>query len=151
MKKFLLVMVMFLGVISLAQAQRGGTQRPSQTNTQRPSGRGGNQVEQLKELLTLTDDQATKIEEIMQSSMGGRGMQGGAQGMQVEFTQEDMANMREQMQTRMAEQQTKIKAVLTAEQITKYDAYLEERSQQMQNRQGFPGGAGFQGTPPTGN
>ncbi len=137
---------MFLGVMSLAQAQRGGTQRPSEANTRPQGARGGNQVEQLKEQLTLTDDQVAKIEEIMQSSIGGRGMQGGAQGAQAEFTEEDMAQMREQMQARMAEQQTKIKAVLTAEQITKYDAYLEQRSQQMQNRQGFPGG-----TPPAGN
>ena len=147
MKKVLLIMVMFLGVMSLAQAQRGGAQRPSEANS-RPQGvRGGNQVEQLKELLTLTDDQVVKIEEIMQSSMGGRGIQGGPLGTQGEISQEDMAQMREQMQTRMAEQQTQIKAVLTAEQIIKYDAYLEERSQQMQNRQGFPGG----GTPPSGN
>lgn len=186
MKKILFVMLLSLGIFSMAQAQRGSAERPSSSAaTQAPprpgaqpadgqqmrGNFGGNQVEQLKELLTLTDDQVTKIEAIMQNSRGGR--QGGAtngapdgtsnaapagtpqagadDGAQAgaargggfnpgQMDPEAMQQMREQMQARIQEQENQIKEVLTPEQVTKYDAYLEERSQQM-------GQGGFGGRP----
>lgn len=155
MKKLFIISVLFFCVLSIAQAQRGGTARPSQTapstssaparQQMDPAQRIESQTNQLKETLGLTADQVTKVKAILSESTGnmGQGFQPGAQGQQP--SQEEMQKMREQMQTRQTEQQNKIKAVLNDGQKTKYDTYLKEQQAQRQNRTG-----GF-GAPAGGN
>ena len=95
-------------------------------------GRGQAQMEELVASLGLNQDQKEEFEAIntkYQKQM--RSMRDEANG--------DFASMRGKMQELRAAQNTEIKEILTAEQITKYEKFLEERRG---NRQGGRGRGG---------
>lgn len=137
MKKVLLIVVLFLGVFSFAQAQRGTGQRPSQTAGARaqmsPAERIENQVKQMKERLVLTDDQTVKVKDILTKYSEN---QRAAFKKAKESGQEvDREKMREEMKATMEKQNGEIKALLTAEQKAKYEAMMKEREERMKNGQ----------------
>jgi hypothetical protein len=117
-----------LAFVPSLQAQGGGGGRQMGT----PEERATAQVTQLTTVLALTADQATKIKPILVKQLTDQaaamaGMQQGG----------DMAAMRAANQERTTRAQAAIAAVLTAEQKTKYTAYLAEQA----TRRG-PGGQG---------
>ena len=149
MKKLILVVVVFLSVVALGQAQtqapRGAGQRPSAQQGGGNGGGGGRpqmdpaqmadrQVQQLNEALTLTDAQKTKIKDIIikasakqRESMQSMNNSGG------EPDREKMRAARQEMQKKQSEE---IKAVLTAAQLPKYEQYLKDREARMRERMG---------------
>lgn len=127
MKKlgFLLIVMLFVSSVSMAQ-DRGGMRNMS------PEERAKQQTAQLKELLGLNQDQEKKVYDLniesskkmqkMREEMGGGGFSD---------------DMRQKM-TQIREDENKaMKKILTAEQYTKYEKYLEER----RSRRGGGGGA----------
>ena len=94
------------------------------------------QVDQMKELLGLNDEQAKQIYDLsLENSLAQQKMREGMQDGGGNFE-----GMREQMQKSREEQDQKIKAVLSAEQWVKYQAYQEEMNSR--RGQGGPGGMG---------
>jgi periplasmic protein CpxP/Spy len=94
-------------------------------------GRGGNQVEMLTKRLDLTPDQVTQVKAIDDDQMKQ------SAAVRNDSSLEQDARRSKMMDIRKASQD-KIRAVLTDDQKTKYDALLEE----MKNRQGQRGGGG---------
>ena len=146
MRKLFLVAVMFLSVVTLAQAQRGGGQRPSQTGGgQRqqfdPEQMMQRQIDRLNEAVTLTDAQKVKVKEILKK--GSDKQREMFQSMRASGTQPSEAD-RDKMRTQRDElrkkQDAEIKAVLTSEQLPKYEAYLKEREARMKERMNNGGG-----------
>jgi hypothetical protein len=93
------------------------------------------QMEELKEGLELSDDQEKQVRDII--TAGFETMRTAREGMQDGG---DREAMREKMQQMREEQTTKIKAVLTEEQFTKYEQIQQERRERMRQ-----GGGGFGG------
>jgi len=92
------------------------------------------QMEELKSGLELSDDQEKQVREII--TTGFETMRKAREGMQDGGG--DREAMREKMQQMREEQTEKIKAVLSAEQFTKYEQIQAERRERM--RQGGGGG-----------
>ena len=88
---------------------------PTAATSQQPGGRPGRGAEMMKEL-NLTADQQAKIEAILRESRPAERPSGPP-------TEAE----RQAMQTRRAELDAKIKAVLTPEQYTKYQAMRPQR------------------------
>lgn len=88
---------------------------------QQPGGRMGRGAEMMKEL-NLSADQQTKIEAIMRESRPAERPSGPPTDAE-----------RQAMQARRAEMDVKIKAVLTPEQYTKYQAMRPQRGQRPQS------------------
>ena len=121
-----------LAFVPSLQAQGGGGGMGRQMGT--PEERATAQVTALTEALTLTPDQQTKIKPILvkQFTDQAAAMAGMQQG-------GDMAAMRAANQERTTKVQAEITALLTAEQKTKYTAYLAEQAARRGGGQG--GGA----------
>jgi protein CpxP len=123
MKKLLLVCCAVIGISAASHAQGRQRQTPDQ------------QAAALKTSLALTDDQTAKVTAIYAAqakSMDSLRTAGG-----------DMSAMRPMMTATTA----KIKAILTPDQATKFQAAQDERMKRMQ--QGGGGGmGGGGGTPP---
>ena len=126
MKKigFLLIAIVFGTTVSMAQYGGGGQNRT-------PEERAKQQTADLKEALGLDKTQEKKVYDLnlesgkkmakMREEMGGGG-----------FSEE----MRDKMMAMREEQNKEMKKILTAEQYTKYEKYLEER----RSRRGQGGG-----------
>jgi len=118
MKKLLLVCALVIGISAASHAQGGGRRTPDQ------------QVEQLKTQITgITDDQAAKIKAVYVSAAKTRdslmtAAQGGG----------DRSAMMQSFMKMQATNDTKIKAVLTADQATAYQKIADERAAQMKAR-----------------
>ncbi|MDR1861220.1 MAG: DUF1682 domain-containing protein [Bacteroidales bacterium] len=150
MKRVFLFSVLFLGIISFAQAQqpqRGSGERPG---GQRQGGPGGDpaqrierQVQELKDTLKLSADQVTKIKAILTKADEKRReeMQKARESGQQQ--QIDREAMRKQFEEARAKQTEEIKAVLTKDQKTEYDAYQKRAEARMRER--FQNGGGRQG------
>jgi periplasmic protein CpxP/Spy len=93
------------------------------------------QMEELKEGLDLSDDQEKQVREII--TAGFENMRKSREEMQDGG---DREAMREKMQAMREEQNQKIKAVLSAEQFTKYEQIQEERRERMRQNGGGQGG-----------
>ncbi len=137
MKKLFLITVLFLGILSFAQAQRGSGQRPSQAGGGRPqmdpAERVERQTQRLKEVLSLTDEQTLKVKDIYKKySEKHREAFQKARESGEEF---DREKMREQMQATMAQQDNEVRALLTEEQKVKFEAFIKERAERMKNWQ----------------
>ncbi len=148
MRKLFLITVLFLSVVTFAQAQRGSGQRPSQgSGGQRPQMNPEQmiqrQVDHLNETLTLTDAQKLKLKEIIQKN--GEKQRELFQSMRASGTQPSEAE-REQMKTKRDELRKKetaeIKAILTKDQLPKYDAYLKDLENKMKERRNNGGNGG---------
>ena len=85
-------------------------------------GKGGSgmRVEMLKDKLTLTDQQVTEVEKIMQE--------------QRSKMDELRKQMQEQMKANRDESEKRIAALLTPEQTTTYQKMQEERQKRMEER-----------------
>jgi protein CpxP len=95
------------------------------------------QVEHLTKALSLTQDQVAQIKPILQNQM----TQMSALRQDTETPQSDKHEKMMQIHT---DAQTKIRAVLTSDQQTKYDALLAQQQQHMGRRRGGNGGQGGQ-------
>ncbi len=143
MKKFLFVLVVFLSLFSLAQAQRDTSQRPSKSENgeQRPprmdpAERIERETNQLKEKLSLTDDQVAKVKDIYTKSMEKRSQEFEKARESGEM---DREAMHKKMKEEMDQENNAIKAILTDAQKVKFDAYIKEREERMKNMMGGPG------------
>jgi len=139
MKKLGLIVVLFLGIFSLAQAQRDTTMRPSKTGMNHPprmdpSERIAQETNHLKETLSLTDDQTTKVKDIYTKYMEQR--REAFEKARESGEQMDRDEMRKQMTETMTQENNEIKAVLTDDQKVKFDQYIKEREERMKNRRG---------------
>jgi len=98
-----------------------------------PGGMRGNQVEFLTKKLNLTPDQVTQVKAIEDDSRK-----------QMMALREDTsiagADKRAKMMDIHKAAQDKVRALLTDDQKTKYDALQAEMRERMENRQGGPGG-----------
>jgi protein CpxP len=123
MKKFPITLALILAgcmaLPTLSSAQEGGRRGPQNAEAQ---------VKALKESLTLTDEQATKIKEVFTKNQEKQK----ALREDTSLSQEDRrAKMREIFQG--TEEQ--LKPILTAEQMAKYKEQREKRRAERANRQ----------------
>ena len=99
-----------------------------------PGGMRGNQVEFLTKKLNLTSDQVTQVKAIEDDSLK-----------QMMALREDTSIAGADKRTKMMDihkaAQDKIRALLTDDQKTKYDALQAEMRERMENRHGGPGGS----------
>lgn len=127
MKKLLLMLCFVAGITSLSKAQdRGGRRTPEE------------QAKNLQTQLKLSDDQTAKITTIMQ-------MQSTKMDSVRTASNGDRQAMRQGMMPIRQAISTKVKAVLTADQVTTYEKMQAEQMNRM--RQGG-GGMNGGGTPP---
>jgi protein CpxP len=128
--------VLALGVTTLgvlpALAQDAPPPPPGQGGPPHGGGMRGNQVEFLTKKLNLTPDQVTQVKAIDEDTMK-----------QAKAVQEDTSlagpDKRAKMMDIHKTAQGKIRALLTPDQQTKYDALQAEMRERQQNR-GGPGG-----------
>ncbi len=140
MKKIVMIALMILAVASLAQAQRGGGQRPSQapgSQNQRPQMNPEQmierQIQRLNEAVSLTDAQKTKVKEIFKQN-GEKQRELFSSMRNGSGQQADREKMRAKMDEFRKKQDEQIKAVLTKEQLPKYEKYMQEREARMKER-----------------
>ena len=124
--------------VEQTEARRSGTIRPGGGER---GGRGdfqARQAEQQAKLyaeLGLSDAQKTKMEEIQKSTRQTM------QAMRAESRDGgDRTAMREKMQAIRKAETEEVKKIMTAEQFTKYEKFLEERRGQRGGRGGRGGG-----------
>ena len=118
MKKLaLLFIAVFIGTVMVKAQPGGGMMNPEE--------RAKSQTERIKEAVSLNADQEKKVYELNLES---------GKKMQEMFSQNQgggMEGMREQMQASREEQNKKLKEILSADQWTKYEKYLEENPRGM--------------------
>jgi len=96
----------------------------TQAFAQRDSARTLQRLEDLRTALSLTPDQTAKLKPILFEAQ--------AQGRKIrEEYGEDREGARDAMREQMPKTDAKIQALLTADQIKKYDEYKKERRQRM--------------------
>ncbi|WP_372776358.1 hypothetical protein [Mangrovibacterium sp.] len=139
MKKLVLILALFVGIITVAEAQRNTSSRPSQTNTEGrqrmdPNERIDQQVAQMQKKLALTEEQTTKVKALLKANMEKN--REAFQNARESGQEVDREKMRAQMKAQTEKQDNEIKALLTADQKVKYDAMLKERQEKMKSRQG---------------
>jgi Spy/CpxP family protein refolding chaperone len=126
MKKLVMVVLVAVMAASTCFAQMGGT----------PEERLKRELDGLTTALNLTPDQVAKVTPIITDSQKARSEM--FQKMRDSGGQMDREKMMAEGQKMQADADAKIKAVLTAEQGSKLDAYrkkqAEERAARMQNR-----------------
>ena len=126
MKKLLLMCCFVMGISAMSYAQGGGGGgRQRQTPEE--------QAKALQTQLKLTDDQTAKITDIYK-----------AQGVKMDSLRKaangDMSTVRDAMRPLRDATTAKVKAVLTTDQVTAYDAWQKEMAERRRN-----GGGGGQG------
>ncbi len=143
-KSLLLVMVLLVAFSATTLAQRNSGIRPSQSENYQKKGparlspeeRVERQTKRLTEELGLSVEQTTKIKTILQKESEDQQaqfekMKSKSQEEKEAMREKMMANreaMRKQMDLKRAEQDTKIKKVLTSEQKVKYEKMQAERA-----------------------
>lgn len=140
MKKYFLITVLFLSVVTIAEAQRGNGQRPSQSGGGQhpqinPEQMMERQIQRLDEAVKLTDAQKVKVKEIFKKN--GEKQREMFQSMRnsgTEPTEADREKMRAQRDEFRKKQDAEIKALLTGDQVAKYETYLKEREARMKER-----------------
>jgi len=152
MKKLGVLMVVLLFATGMTFAQeRGGGQRPSQSQQGRPGGnrqqmspeeRLKQQTQRLVDELKLNKDQEAKVSAIFKKS---------AQNSKIDFSKmrdasdDERAQMRAEMLKESAARDKEIKAVLTAPQVKLYEESQKKREESRRNGQGRMGGPSGQG------
>lgn len=120
MKKLLLMCCFLIGISAVSRAQGGGMRKSPE-----------DRAKDLQTQLKLSDDQTTKVTAIYKEQATKMdSVRTAANG--------DRDAMRSAMMPMMKATNDKIKAVLTPEQATAYDAWMKERMGRM--RQGGGGG-----------
>ena len=109
----LLIISLVIAAVSIAQP-RGGE-------------RGEAQLKRIKEKVGLTEEQTTKVKEIMQKAR---------EEARQEFEDNggDRESMREMIMKRMEKADAEILKLLTKEQKPKYEEYKKERQKEIQER-----------------
>jgi periplasmic protein CpxP/Spy len=123
MKKtgIVLMSLMLMAVIGFAQ--------PGQRNMN-PEDMAKRQTEQIKEAVGLDEKQEKQVYDLqLETSKKMREMRDETQGGGFEGMREKMAELR-------TEQDKKMKAILTAGQLKKYEKYQEERRSRWNDRRG---------------
>ncbi|TDQ08527.1 periplasmic heavy metal sensor [Pedobacter metabolipauper] len=125
MKKLLMICALLFSVITFAQAQQGqGGGRMGGT----PEERAKRSTDMLAEKLKLTDDQKAKVSALYLE-----------QGEKSKKLREEAGDDRDAMRAAMVksneELETKITALLTADQKKAFTAWQEERKEMMKKRQ----------------
>lgn len=130
MKKLGILFIIMLAVstMSMAQGFGGGGQQMT------PEERAKRTTDQIKEAVGLNADQEKKVYDLQIE----QGKQMTKMREEMQASGGDFSSMREKMTTMRAEQDKKLKAILTADQWTKYEKWQEERRSQ----RGGPGGGG---------
>lgn len=149
MKKLLIITVIFLSVVSLAQAQRGSGQRPSKAGDKHqrmdPAQRIERQVQGLTKALELNTEQQAKVKEIFKK-YGEMQREAFTKMRESAGENVDRDAMRTKMRTLMGDirkkQDEEIKALLTDTQKEKYEQFQKERLERFKNGQGRQGGGG---------
>ena len=119
MKKILLMCCFLMGIAAVSSAQGGGMRRSPEER-----------AKELQTQLKLTDDQTTKVTAIYKEQATKMdSVRTAANG--------DRSAMRGAMRPMMEATNTKIKAILTADQAAAYDKAMKERMDRM--RQGGGG------------
>jgi protein CpxP len=128
--------VAMLGALPLvAQDAGSGQSTPQQNGTGQAGGQStadqrlNQELTRLTKALTLTQDQVTQIKPILQNQM----TQMTALRQDTDTSQMDK---RQQMMQIRSDAQTQIRALLTSDQQTKYDALLAQQQQQHMGRRG---------------
>jgi protein CpxP len=104
----------------------------TQTFSQIDSARTLKRLEDLQTALSLTPDQTTKLKPILFDAQ--------AQGRKIrEEYGDDREGARDAMREQMPKTDSKIEALLTADQKKKYEEYKKERMQRMMERGAGPG------------
>ncbi len=134
MKKFVLVMafaVLGTGAISVSAQSANGTAQQGQGGGQQatPEERAERQFKQMNELLVLTADQSAKVKPLIMERMK-------EQSALRDKSNGDRDAMMASMKTLQDTYNAKFKAILTAEQYTKYEA----NTAQMRGGRGGQGG-----------
>jgi Spy/CpxP family protein refolding chaperone len=142
------IAVLAIGVTALsampavAQDQPAPPPPPGQDGPPHGGGMRGNQVEFLTKRLNLTPDQVTQVKAIDEDTMK-----------QAKAVQDDTSiagpDKRAKMMDIHKTAQGKIRALLTPDQQTKYDALQAEMRERMQNRGNGPGGPPPPPSPPS--
>ena len=88
------------------------------------------QLDTMTQQLSLTDEQKPKVLAVLEDS--------NKKMADLRASGADPADMRPKMMAIRTEQQDKIKALLTDEQKTKYDAMIQAQQQRMRGGQGGP-------------
>ncbi|MBK8518035.1 MAG: hypothetical protein IPL55_17650 [Saprospiraceae bacterium] len=128
MKTFLLLASLILVSVTAQYGQPGAPKRTAEE-------RATSFVENLGKELTLTQDQSAKVMAIQLESIKKideireKGMAG-----------DDKKAMRQQIMDANGAADTQIKALLTDDQKSKFDAWQVKRQEEMKNRQPKPGG-----------
>jgi len=121
MKHLVVFAVMVLSVLSVSQAF-----------AQRDSARVLQRLDDLQKALSLTVDQTAQITPILFDAQ--------AQGRKIrEDYGEDREGARDAMREQAQKTDARIQALLTADQIKKYDEYKKERRQKMMEQGKGPG------------
>lgn len=128
MKKLMMICALLFSVITYANAQQGGGRMGGT-----PEERAKRSTDMLAEKLKLSDEQKTKVLAIYTA-------QGAEMTKAREAAGSDMSGMREKMTKMNDETNTKIDAVLTAEQKPAFKTWLEERKKAMEARMSGGGG-----------
>ena len=111
--KSLLLVALFIGLTGLINAQ----------NQQRTEHR----IQRLQEALKLTDDQTTKITEIMTRQDKQAAQEQSSKPL-------NKRSMMKNERMRMSAMDKEIEPLLTPEQLKKYESYKKERMNQMRSR-----------------
>ena len=111
--KSLLLVALFIGLTGLIGAQ----------NQQRTEHR----IQRLQEALKLTDDQTTKITEIMTRQEKQAAQEQSSKPL-------NKRSMMKNERMRMSAMDKEIEPLLTPEQLKKYESYKKERMNQMRSR-----------------
>ena len=96
------------------------------------------QVDRLSGAVTLTDAQKAKAKEIFTKTSEKRRQL--FQSMRESGGEPDREKMRASMEESRKKESEEIKAILTKEQLPKYEAYLKEMEQRMKERMNNGGG-----------
>ena len=158
--KFTKILILFLGLtvmfsckskekvvetaapeVTQTEGRRGGTVRPGGGERGNRGDFQARQAEQQAKLYTelgLSDAQKTKMEEIQ------KGTRQTMQAMRAEMRDGtgDRNAMRTKMEAIRAAEVTEVKKIMTEEQFTKYEKFLEERKGRRGERGGRGGGRG---------
>ena len=131
MKKFGIVLLTFLLASITSMAQPGG-----QRSRMEPETMAKRQTERLKEAVGLDAKQEKQVYDL--SLETSKKMSAEREKMRESSTRGD--GMREKIEKIRAEQDKKMKEILTAEQWKKYEKHLEENRFQRAPQVGRPGG-----------
>ena len=127
MKIYKSILIAALTIFTIGTAISQSTQSEQHLNKEErkkmsPEERADKRVKRMTEKLSLTDDQAKKIH-----------------AMQIEFAQEEKAD-REAMKAKRVAQKAEIRAMLTDEQIVKFDKMEAKHKERRKAKKGKRGG-----------